>query len=197
MKIFRKIRVFFYIICSIFVVISFVIFFQYLNQIKEEKQINKIQNLIDQERSGAQLLKPESEKNNIDIDKIVHDSINSSLVTPVFSEVTMINSSTFMATLNGERKTYHLIGVADDGNLEDVKSIIERLESITITYDAKEEKNGILQIYLWSGSIDNLNNMINIQIVKQKLCGTSYKINSGSSETPNVKYSNSFLSASK
>lgn len=199
MKFLRKIKAVFYVIVSIFTIFAIFVTCQHIKQLKEQQQVKRIQNLIDQERSGNLFIQENDtdKQPNIDIDKIIQDGINNALITPVFSNISMINSSTFTASLNGESKTYHLIGVADDGNTESVEGILERLESIAITYDVRKEKDGVLQVYLWSGSTDNLNNMVNIQIVKQKICGTSYKNNSGLSETPNVTYSNSFIAASK
>lgn len=199
MKFFRKIKVIFYIAVSVFAIFAILVVCQHVKQLKEQQQVKRIQDLIDQERSGSLFFQTDeiTQHPNINIDKIIQDGINNAIITPVFSDISMINSSTFTASLNGESKTYHLIGVSDDGNTESVKGILERLESIAITYDVRKEKDGVLQIYLWSGSTDNLNNMVNIQIVKQKICGTSYKNNSGLSETPNVTYSNSFIAASK
>lgn len=206
MQILRKIKLAISLLFVCILIVAISIGIQYYNQERVRQRQDKIQELIDKERSGS--LSVPSNTNNAETDAakplepgledIIQGGINDSLIEPVFSNITMIDSSTFTATLNGETQTYHLIGVADNGDSEKVKLILEQLESITIKRDVVHEKNSIQQVYIWPGhNTDDPNNMINIQIVKQKICGTTYLINSGLSETPNVKYSNLFVSASK
>ena len=198
MKILKKIKLFFWIAILICFIVTIYIGFELAAQDREQNRIDRIQSLINQERSGSlSIPKDETQSSGLDIEDLIHDSIGDSIITPVFSNISMINASTFTATLNGEEKTYHLIGVADDGNIEAVQVILKNLTSITITYDTCKERGSVQQIYLWNGGDGDLNNLINIKIVKQKICGTSYLINSGLSETPNIKYSSSFVAASK
>ena len=185
MQILRKIKLAISLLFVCILIVAISIGIQYYNQERVHQRQDKIQELIDKERSGS--LSAPSNTNNAETDAakpfepgledIIQGGINDSLIEPVFS---------------------HLIGVADYGDSEKVKLILEQLESITIKRDVVHEKNSIQQVYIWPGhNTDDPNNMINIQIVKQKICGTTYLINSGLSETPNVKYSNLFVSASK
>lgn len=198
MKFWKKIKLFCWILILSCIVIAIYIGCEYVAQNKEQDRIDRVQDLISQERSGnLSIPSDETESPDLNLGDLIHDSIGDAVIIPVFSDISMINSSTFTATLNGETKTYHLIGVADDGDANAVQLVLEALTSITITHDTRKEKDSIQQIYLWNGGDGDLNNLINIQIVKQKICGTSYLINSGLSETPNIKYSSSFVAASK
>lgn len=198
MKLLKYIKTIVYIagICMLIICIAMVI--QWINQDREQKEIYKIQKLIDMERNGMLVVTDnttQDESQKVDIENIVENGINSSIVKRAFSDIEMINSSTFKGTYNGETKTFHLIGVADDGNIESVKALLESLTSVAITY--KPTKKSVEQIYLWENDDSSTENLINLKIVKLKLCKTSYLINSGVSETPNIEYSNLFVSAAK
>ena len=192
------------VIISIIVAIS--MFSQWKTLKKEENRQLYIQSLIDAEQEAKEeftkpITKPDDESNsnpddNVNLDDIISGSINDSKVENVFSNIEMINSSTFKATLNGEEKTYRLIGVASDGDKEAVKQKLENLTSIVITYDSAKERNGATLIYLWNGDDSSIYNMVNLQIVRDGLCITTY-IQSNHGETPNVKYSTQFITAYK
>jgi hypothetical protein len=169
---------------------------------REEDRQLYIQSLIDAEIAAKnETNKPETKPEqkpggDVSLDDIISGSIEDSKVENVFTNVEMINSSTFKATINGDEKTYRLIGVASDGNKDAVKEILESLTAIVITQDSAKEKDGAALIYLWDGSDDSVANMVNLQIVRNGLCKTTYsQANHG--ETPNVKYSTQFISAYK
>ena len=129
---------------------------------------------------------------------VISGSINDSKVETVFSNIIMLNSSTFTATLNGETKTYRLIGVDSNGNAEAVKAILESLTKITITHDSMiHKKNDTVElIYLWNQDDESMSNMINLQIVRQGHCDTTY-LGTSYAEHPNIKYSTYFVQAAK
>ena len=188
------------------IVIAISMYAQWQELKREEDRQLYIQSLIDaelaaKENSNKPKPKPDDSTEakpggDVSLDDIISGSINDSKVDTVFTNVEMINSSTFKATVNGDEKTYRLIGVASDGNKDAVKEILEGLTAIVITQDSAKEKDGATLIYLWDGSDDSIANMVNLQIVRNGLCKTTYsQANHG--ETPNVKYSTQFISAYK
>ena len=194
----KKIKIVFWVACAVVVIIVGNIIAQVVAGIKEDERRDKVQALIDNElNSGADIDTTEPETmGSIDLGGIVAGGIEDATVTPMFSDIVMIDSSTFTAVCNGTKNTYHLIGVAGNGNQETVKAILEEIRSGTITFDTMKERNGVKQIYLWLGSTDNVSSMVNIQLVKLKICGTTYA-GTGYSESPNIRYSSKFIDASK
>jgi hypothetical protein len=209
----KKIKIFLSIIIKIIILIILILSITWICGIykdnQEKNRRESIQKLIDTEiaslnKSEGNNKEPQnnnsSQDNNsnsgIDWDSAIQDSIGNMETNSAFSDITMLTSSTFKATLNQEEKIFHLIGVADDGDMEAVKKILSELKHIVITYDVRKTKDGVHQIYLWNGSNENVNNMVNIQLIKQDICNTNY---SGTSyiETPNVQYSQIFIYESK
>lgn len=198
----KKVKLFLSILISCIFLIALILIIIYIGQVIDNKnELSRreyISELIDIE---VKLSNPKDDNTNtsgdLDIEDIVSGSINDSKIESVFSDIKMINSSTFTATLNQETKTYRLIGVSADGNKEMVKTILESLEFVIITRDFQPRRNNIEQIYLWSDEdTGNINNMINIQIVASGICKTTYTEPSHS-EAPNIKYSSMFVQASK
>lgn len=188
------------------IVIAISMFSQWKELKREEDRQLYIQSLIDAEIAAKEELnkptpKPDDSSNpkpggDVNLDDIISGSINDSKVDSLFGNIEMINSSTFKATVNGEEKTYRLIGVASDGNKEAVKQKLEELTSIVITYDSAKEKDGAALVYLWNGDDKSISNMVNLQIIREGMCKTTY-IQSNHGETPNVRYSTQFISAYK
>lgn len=210
----KKIKMFLSIVISIIfivaIIIGLVIYSQYSEQKKEEERRQYIQLMITTEETLLNTnsnKKPENNNQNnnnqnndsgLDLDDIISGSIGDSKVDTVFTNVVMQSSSTFTATINGEEKTYRLIGVADNGDKERVKEILESLTKIVITHDVMKNKKGetIEQIYLWNQNDTDTSNMVNLQIVREGACSTTY-VGTGYSEHPNVKYSTQFVRAYK
>ena len=196
-KIFKLIFVVLLIVCTI---VAATAISQYRDGKAETKRKEHIQALIDAElnkdnTSGSDD-NPSSGGNSLQ--DIISGSINDSKVETVFSDIIMINSSTFTATLNGETKTYRLIGVDSNGNSAAVKAMLESLTKITITHDTMiHKKNDTVElIYLWNQDDQNINNMVNLQIIRQGHCDTTY-LGTGYAEHPNIKYSTYFVQAAK
>jgi type II secretory pathway pseudopilin PulG len=188
------------------IVIAISMYSQWQELKREEDRQLYIQSLIDAEIAAKDNIdkpttKPDDSTDSkpggdVSLDDIISGSIEDSKVENVFSNIEMINSSTFKATINGEERTYRLIGVANDGNKDAVKQVLESLTAIVITQDSAKEKDGATLIYLWEGNDDTIANMVNLQIVRNGFCKTTYsQANHG--ETPNVKYSTQFISAYK
>ena len=209
----KKIKMFLSIVISIIfivaIIIGLVIYSQYSEQKKEEERRQYIQLMITTEETLLNTnsnKKPENNNQNnnqnndsgLNLDDIISGSIGDSKVDTVFTNVVMQSSSTFTATINGEEKTYRLIGVADNGDKERVKEILESLTKIVITHDVMKNKKGetIEQIYLWNQNDTDTSNMVNLQIVREGACSTTY-VGTGYSEHPNVKYSTQFVRAYK
>ena len=197
------------IIFIIAIIIGLVIYAQYSEQKKEESRRQYIQLMvsteeailntdIDKQPNNNDNSNNQDNNSNVDLDDIISGSIGDSKVDTVFTNVVMQSSSTFTATINGEEKTYRLIGVADNGNKDRVKEILESLTKIVITHDVMKNKKGetIEQIYLWNQNDTDTSNMINLQIVREGACSTTY-VGTGYSEHPNVKYSTQFVRAYK
>ena len=197
------------IIFIVAIIIGLVIYSQYSEQKKEEERRQYIQLMITTEETLLNTnsnKKPENNNQNnnqnndsgLNLDDIISGSIGDSKVDTVFTNVVMQSSSTFTATINGEEKTYRLIGVADNGDKERVKEILESLTKIVITHDVMKNKKGetIEQIYLWNQNDTDTSNMVNLQIVREGACSTTY-VGTGYSEHPNVKYSTQFVRAYK
>ena len=189
------------------IIIRIYVWTNYQNQKAEEDRRAYISQLIKVELDASTPNKepvkdPVSGGNSgngtLDLDDIISGSIDDSKVDSVFTNVEMLNASTFKATLNGEEKTQRLIGVDNNGSPQRVKEILESLTKIVITYDLAKTKKGetIEQIYLWNVDDKDIGNMINIQIVKQGICKTTYE-GTSYSEHPNVKYSTQFVKAAK
>lgn len=209
----KKIKMFLSIVISIIfiiaIIIGLVIYAQYSEQKKEESRRQYIQLMvsteeailntdIDKQPNNNDNSNNQDNNSNVDLDDIISGSIGDSKVDTVFTNVVMQSSSTFTATINGEEKTYRLIGVADNGNKDRVKEILESLTKIVITHDVMKNKKGetIEQIYLWNQNDTDTSNMINLQIVREGACSTTY-VGTGYSEHPNVKYSTQFVRAYK
>ena len=207
----KKIKMFLSIVVSIIfivaVIIGVTVFIQYREQAREDDRRAYIQLMIDAEESILNKdvqkepeKKPDNNENNdnTNLDDIISGSINDSTIKTAFSNITMHSSSTFTATLNGEEKTYRLIGVADNGNTEKVKNILESLTQVVITYDVMKNRKGetIEQIYLWNINDTDTSNMVNLKIVKEGACSTTY-VGTAYSEHPNIKYSTHFVNAYK
>ena len=204
----KKIKLVLSIIISLFIIIGIIIGIIVWSQFKADKEEAKrreyISQLIQAEIDASTAPSKDKEPNSgilgdLDLDDIISGSINDSKIDPVFTNIEMINSSTFKATLNNEEKIYRLIGVANDGNSQQVKDMLESLSKIVITHDVMKHKKGeddIEQIYLWNNNDKDINNMINLQIIKNGLAKTTYS-GVGYSEHPNVKYSTQFIKASK
>ena len=173
---------------------------QYREGKADDLRKEHIQALIDAELKKEDISKPEEKPNtgSDSLQDIISGSINDSKVETVFSNITMLNSSTFTATLNGETKTYRLIGVDSDGNSAAVKAMIESLTKITITHDTMiHKKNDTVElIYLWNQDDKSIGNMINLQIIRQGYCNTTY-LGTSYAEHPNIKYSTYFVQAAK
>lgn len=182
---------------------------QYYNQAQEEDRQNYINNLVQAEQAvlngtSSENKKPSTDtgKNpdgSVNLDDIISGSIDDSKVDSVFTNITMISASTFKATLNNEEKTFRLIGVVDDGNTAKIKELLESLTGIVITQDVMKVKKDtdIQLIYLWNGDDSDINNMVNIQIVKSGFAKTTYTDAVTYPEGTNVKYSLQFIKASK
>jgi preprotein translocase subunit YajC len=182
---------------------------KYYNQSQEENRQNYINNLVQAEQAVLNGTSIKTEKPNTDtgknpdgsvnLDDIVSGSVNDSKVESVFTNITMISASTFKATLNNEEKTFRLIGVVEDGNTVKIKQLLESLTGIVITQDVMKVKKDtdIQLIYLWNGDDSDINNMVNIQIVKNGLAKTTYTDAVNYPEGTNVKYSLQFIKASK
>lgn len=182
---------------------------QYYNQSQEEGRQNYINNLVQAEISVINGITNNDEQTDSDtgknpdgsvnLDDIISGSVNDSKVESVFTNVTMISASTFKATLNNEEKTFRLIGVVDDGNTTKIKELLESLTGIVITQDVMKVKKDtdIQLIYLWNGDDKDINNMVNIQIVKNGFAKTTYTDAVNYPEGTNVKYSLQFIKASK
>lgn len=112
--------------------------------------------------------------------------------------IEMINSSTFVANFSGERKTYRLIGVDDNGSVDLVKQYLQSLTQIVIAHDVMKNKKGetIEQIYLWDKDDSNIDNMVNLKLVRDGICKTTY-LDTSYSEHPNIKYSSEFVEVAK
>lgn len=205
MKKFKKI---FKLVVTILVVAAIIVTISMVSQWRELKREEDrqlyIQSLIDAElaakNENSKPSKPDNTETpsggDVSLDDIISGSINDAKVDNVFSDIEMINSSTFKATLNGEEKTYRLIGVANDGNADAVKQKLESLTAIVITYDSAKNRDGATLIYLWDTDDKTVSNMVNLQIIRDGLCKTTY-IQSNHGETPNVKYSTQFITAYK
>ena len=204
----KKIKLVLSIIISLFIIICIVIGIIVWSQFKADKaeaeRRQYIAQLIQAEIDASTAPSKDNEPNSgilgdLDLDDIISGSINDSKVDPVFTNIEMINSSTFKVIINDEEKIYRLIGVADDGNAQQVKNILESLSKIVITHDVMKHKKGeddIEQIYLWNNDDKDINNMINLQLIKNCIAKTTYN-GVSYSEHPNVKYSTQFISASK
>lgn len=188
----------------ILLIIGIYVGIEYYNKSQEEDRQNFINAMILAEQAVLNGTQPEAPKdndssddNNLNLDDIISGSVDESKVDSVFSNITMISSSTFKATLNGEEKTYRLIGVASDGDSNQIKNILESLTGVTITQDSKKKDGDVNLVYLWSGDPKNINNMINIQIVKLGFAKTTYTDAVTYPEGINVTYSLQFIKASK
>ena len=182
---------------------------QYYNQAQEEDRQNYINNLVQAEQAVLNGTSSENQKpstdtgknpdGSVNLDDIISGSIDDSKVDSVFTNITMISASTFKATLNNEEKTFRLIGVVDDGNTAKIKELLESLTGIVITQDVMKVKKDtdIQLIYLWNGDDSDINNMVNIQIVKSGFAKTTYTDAVTYPEGTNVKYSLQFIKASK
>ncbi len=182
--------------------IAATIYIQYQAAENEEYRLNHINALIAAEMGTISKPeeKPTDSKPNTggSLDDIISGSIGESTVKTVFSNVQMITASTFKATLDGEEKTYRLIGVSNDGDKQAVKELLESLTKIVITHDSMVHKKGdtVELIYLWNQDDKNIENMINLQIVRQGLCQTTY-LGTSYAEHPNIKYVTQFVQAAK
>ena len=177
------------------IIVSYVVA-QYQQQKENDVRMNMIQAMIDAE---IQASKPEEKPStNPSLDDIISGSLNDSIIETAFSNITMHNASTFTALYNGEEHTFRLIGVADTGNINEIKSILESLTKIVITYDVMKTKKGDSTelIYLWNESNNEITNMINLKIVRDGFASTTY-LGTGYSEHPNVAYCTQFVAASK
>ena len=189
------------LVLTILVVIVGIVFasilIQYSSEKKEDKRREYIQSLIDLELD-ANNQNEEKPSASGSLSDIISGSITESTVTPVFSNIEMINASTFKATINGQTKTYRLIGLQDSGDVHEIKKMLQSLTSIVITHDSMIYKKGsdIELIYLWNNDDKNLNNMINLQIVKNGWCDTTY-LGTSYAEHPNIKYVTQFVAAAK
>ena len=134
---------------------------------QEKSRREYIQSLINAEIAALEENKKPSNNegsgSGINWNDIIQDSVETTQPeTYAFTNVQMITSSTFKATLNQEEKTFHLIGVADDGNAAAVKAILENLKNIEIVFGENAAvKGGVHQIYLFENSSDDVNNMVN------------------------------------
>lgn len=206
----KKIKMILSIIIMLAVIIGIIIgiyvWNDYQKQKEEEHRRAYISQLIKVELDNSTPNKEPVKNNNtsnkdnndFNLDDIISGSIDDSKVDSVFTNIEMLNASTFKATLDGEEKTYRLIGVDNNGSPQRVKEILESLTKIVITYDLAKTKKGetIEQIYLWNVDDKDINNMINIQIIKQGICKTTYE-GTSYGEHPNVKYSTQFVKAAK
>lgn len=207
----KKIKMFLSIVISLIFIVAIIIgatvFIQYRKQSQENDRRSYIQLMIETEEALLNKNEQKEEnknqqsnenQGNVDLDDIISGSIGESTVKTALSNVVMHSSSTFTATINGEEKTYRLIGVADNGNTEKVKQMLESLTEVVITYDLMKTKKGesIEQIYLWNMNHTDTSNMINLKIVRDGACGTTY-VGTDYSEHPNVQYSTYFVRAYK
>lgn len=118
----------------------------------------------------------------------------------IFSDITMISSDKFDCNYNGQKHSFRLIGVKDDGNIELVQKMLENVKNVHIEYDTvKVNKDGRELIYLWDGEPANdKSNLINLQIILNKYAITTYLNTSDMTiETPNNKYATTFLKYQK
>ena len=196
-KILKKIKFVWYCFVFIVLILGIVAALQIIEDRKEHAKQDKIQDLINEELYvNVETETDLEDSTEFNIEDIVSGGIDVALKEPMFKNITMIDSSTFEAEVNNENFTYHLIGVAGDGNKEAVKSILEGLVGGIITYDTMKNRNGIKQIYLWNGETSDIGNMINLQIVRLNLCSTTYT-GTSYAEAPNITYSSKFVDAAK
>jgi hypothetical protein len=212
----KKIKLVLSIIISLMVIIGVIILCvsisQYREQKAEEERRAYIQTLIDAEiiALGKNTSpKDENQEDNssetgsnsggdLNFDDIVSGSLNESTISSVFTNIMMHTASTFTATIDGETKTYRLIGLCDDGDKDAVQTILSSLTKVVITHDVMKYRKGesIEQIYLWDTNDKDIANMVNLRIVREGHCGTTY-VGTSYTEQTNVKYSLQFVSASK
>ncbi len=209
----QKIKTLLSIITTSLILIAIVVVgyiaIQYYNKSQEEDRQNYINNLVLAEQAvlngtSSSETKPsdttgKNPDGSVNLDDIISGSVNDSKVNSVFKNITMISASTFKATLDGEEKTFRLIGVVDEGNTTKIKELLESLTGIVITQDVMKFKKDtdIHLIYLWNGDDKSINNMINIQIVKNGFAKTTYTDAVNYPEGTNVQYSLQFIKASK
>jgi hypothetical protein len=202
----KKIKTFLSIISTCFLLITCIIgitiFVQYKNAETEENRREHIQALINAELSSLDIdtkedSKPEEKpsNNNSTLGDILSGSVGESTVKTAFTNIVMHNASTFTATFDGEEKTYRLIGLENTGNKEAIKILLESLTNVAITYDVKKGDD-IEQIYLWINNDKDINNMVNLKIIREGYCDTTY-CGTSYAEHPNIRYVTQFVQASK
>lgn len=142
----------------------------------------------------------------LDISDIVNNAIDETVSSPEpteeagFSDIEALTSDTFKCLYNGEEKTFRLIGVKSNGDVEGLQKLLDSAEKLTVEYDTiKKNDDGVHLIYLWDGEQDKAcMNMINMQIILNKYAETTYMLTSDSiQETPNIKYSTTFIKYQK
>ena len=146
--------------------------------------------------------KPSSEKSdNKDLSWIIADSIEAATTdeagnASIVSEITMVDCSTFIVTTGTSKTMYRLIGVASSGDKDSVEAYLKTLGKCTVTYDVAHVVGGVQQIYLWSGSPNDVHNLVNLKIVARGYAPTTY---AGTlyAETPNSQYALNFMEAAK
>jgi hypothetical protein len=195
--------------------------------VKNEKIIEIINENIDFDKDMLpDTLKITNEKN---LSSLINDALNDSVDTPeqsierekensqentlenainnqknnksdVFKNITMISSDKFDCEYNGQKHSYRLIGIKNDGNPEAIKKMLENVKNVHIEYDTiKTNGEGRDLIYLWDGEpADDKSNLINLQIILNRYAITTYLNTSDmTTEVPNNKYATTFLKYQK
>lgn len=139
---------------------------------------------------------------DVDVSGIVSGAIDD-VVEPTddaLSSITVLSSDTFSATQNGQEKKFRLIGVKSNGSMEGLQLLLDSATDLQIEFDTiKSNSDGLVLVYLWDGEpADDCSNMINMQMILNGYANTTYLLTSDSvSETPNIKYSTTFIKYQK
>lgn len=140
--------------------------------------------------------------NNSSLGEQIKDSINDTTITPTYDSTVeileVISSNKIKLTYKGQTKTIRLIGVGPNGRKENLELLLENTKNkLQIELDTKKADGEYMLVYLWDGEPSDVNNMINIQMIKNEYSTCTYNAGSTIIEQPNIKYFGDFIDATK
>ena len=104
------------------------------------------------------------------------------------------SSDKLILQIDGKLLKTRLIGVASNGSKAGLEKLLKNHKNLSLETDIKEKDGDYTLIYLWNGlPDDNGNNMINIQMIKNKYARTTYDQRLNKIEAPNIKYMGFFV----